>query len=312
MNDIVDTALLFDYEYMREKIREKLGVRNINEITDVSTISQSMCPLGITIRILNEYNIRMYFGLLNHEKNRTSCGNSSLILYTDTNVKVHMSSTNFINGGGVNITFSSDDGKISCSGYLQPGHGRLSCDLTPLKNATPYIDPAIYLDYLMCCPSSEVANVFTKHEPLLARLMEENAKLWDEVVELKEENIRLSKYNKTLEMKNANLTDENGHLSTYIHELERKNANLMEENACLSNHGQQLEMANTNLTEENNGWIESERISKSKMRYMKEQIEEFKETLEEKQTEIDRTRYMCIAVILYFMVIGVLAVRYLK
>jgi predicted RNase H-like nuclease (RuvC/YqgF family) len=149
-----------------------------------------------------------------------------------------------------------------------PGDGRLSGDLTLLKNATPYIDPAIYLDYLMCCPTSEVIHAFTKHEPLLTRLMEENTKLWDEVVELKEENIRLSKYNKT------------------------------------------LETTNTYLTDENNGWIESEQISNSEIRYMKDQINELQEMAEDKQAELDRLRYTYLATVLYLAAFGVLVFSY--
>lgn len=287
MNDIVDTNLLFDYEYMREKIREKLGVRNINEFHDITFQAKLDTPIGITMRALNKYGIRPYFGFVVYEKIRLSSNTTPLMFYTDTNVKVQLSNNCFNNGAtDVSISFTSDDGTISCSGYLQLGDTRLSCDLTALKHATPYIDPAIYLDYLLCCPTSEVVNVFTKHEPLLARLMEENTKLWDEVVELKEENIRLSKYNKTLEMKNANLTDENGHLSKYT---------------------QELEITNTYLTEENNGWIESERISNSEIRYMKEQIEEIQETANEKQAELGRIRYTCLAVILYFAAFGILA-----
>ena len=261
MNAIVDTALLFDYEYMREKIRERLKLKNLDELPNFHNNG----TIKYVINALSEYGIRIYGGFVNHEKGRVAGSHTPLVFYTDTNVKVYMSNICYYSGAGISITFSSEDGKISCSASLMPGDGRLSGDLTDLKKATPYIDPAIYLDYLLCCPTSEVIHAFTKHEPLLTRLMEENTKLWDEVVELKEENIRLSKYNKTLETTNA-----------YI-------------------------------TEENNGWIESEQISNSEIRYMKDQLDELQETANEKQAEIDRIRYTGLSLILYFAAFGILA-----
>jgi len=256
MNHLVDTTLLFDYSYMREKIRAKLNVANIVEIPDILMYG---CPIGLVMNALSEYNIRIYYGLLNCEKLRVSNGNTSLLFYTNTNVKVQLSNTVYYSGSGVSISFSSDDGLITCSAHCNAGEARLTGDLTPLQYATPYIDPAIYLDYLMCCGTSEAFNAFTKHELALARLRERNRALMEE------------------------------------------NTNLMDECADLSTRYDALETTHTYLLDENNGFIESERELKAKVRYLKEQIEELNETLDDKQMEIDRIRYIYLALLLLYI-----------
>ena len=175
MNAIVDTSLLFDPVYMREKIREKLKIQNINECPNLSE-----GPIGFMTDTLSGYGIRVYLGFVNHEKRRVAGYVTPLLFYTDTNVKVYMSNICFYNGSGISISFTSDDGTIGCSASLMPGDGRLSGDLTSLANAKPYIDPAIYVDYLLCCDTPEIIDVFTKHDAVL-----------DQVEDLKQENAQL-------------------------------------------------------------------------------------------------------------------------
>jgi FtsZ-binding cell division protein ZapB len=207
MNDIVDSSLLFDYAFMREKIRLALNVQDIKEIPDLDQQGNGS-PIGLMIAALSQYGIRPYYGFLNSSKMRQGGTHVPLLFYTNTNVKVHISSA------GVSYTFTSDDGTISCSACAT--NGQFTGDLSSLKNAVPYIDPAIYLDYLMCCDKKEVLEIFTKSDAPLAQLREDNQLLMDEndgligeATDLMEENIRLSKYNKTLETTNTYIQEEN-------------------------------------------------------------------------------------------------------
>lgn len=220
MNTIVDTSLLFDPVYMREKIREKLKIQNIHEWPNLSE-----GPIGFMTDTLSGYGIRVYLGFVNHEKRRVAGYVTPLLFYTDTNVKVYMSNICFYNGAGIGFTFTSDDGTIGCSASLMPGDGRLSGDLTSLKNAKPYIDPAIYLDYLMCCDTQEIVHVFTKLEQV-EPLKQENAQLVETKCDLESIYEYIINENNSL-IESSNI--DQSKIRTLTNEVEQLTQNLAEE-----------------------------------------------------------------------------------
>ena len=235
--------LLFDENYMVKKIKKKLGLKNSNY-----NLPSEHCIIKQIVNLLKPYNIKIYYSYVNIVKMGLGAMVCPLEFYTNTNLKITLCNIAFYNGSGVSVCFSTTNGNVNFSDYIQPGQGELRCDASQLSKVIKYLNPNIYADYLLCCEDCEIRGLLL-NGLMNNNLLIENAELKNDIQVMKNELFEKTNKLETtvksilsykeeikqLESTNTKNNEKNMEANGIIDELKEENKNLFVSNNNIIN-----------------------------------------------------------------------------